>query len=168
MKLQRSIRHPSIIKFYYVYEDKHNISIVTEYFEWGTLQNRIWQKGSLTEYDAWLLIKKLLEVIMYIHDRGLVHRDIRPGSILMASQFNDYEIKLSEFGLWCMQDSEDMEIYCGTPGFMAPEIWKIKPYNQPVDIYGVGIVMYVALSGQVPFQITTNDHRDILAINASN
>ena len=42
------------------------------------------------------------------------------------------------------------------------------PYNQPVDIYGVGIVMYVLLSGQVPFQIETDDHRDILAINASN
>ena len=99
MRFHRMLRHPNICQFYYVYEDSRYISIVMEFRPEGSLYDRICEKGHLSEHDACLLIRKLLEVLMYLHDRGLVHRDIKPDNILMHSKDNDYDIQLTDFGL---------------------------------------------------------------------
>jgi serine/threonine protein kinase len=87
----------------------------------------------------------------FLHSQGLVHRDLKPENILLAGG-RDTDIKITDFGLAnIMSASAILRSKCGTPVYMAPEMLQNRPYNESVDVWAAGILLYILLSGTLPF-----------------
>lgn len=150
--------HPSIIQLVDVDDtpELNRIRVVAELCEGGELYDRIQMKQFYPEQQAKMLIANLLEAIAYIHSKGVMHRDIKPENILLASKHNDTDIKISDFGL--ARASKDYprrlprsHSICGSDFYLAPEVIKQEEYGREIDIWSVGVVAYVLLSGSLPF-----------------
>jgi calcium/calmodulin-dependent protein kinase I len=149
INILRKLNHPSILKLFSVYEDKENLYLVMEYFASGDLFHRILRNGQLSERDSARFMKELLEVLEYIHKKGIVHRDIKLENIVMTQE-TGVKFKLIDFGL--SYESEKLQnMRCGSPGYIAPEILRNQNYNHKIDIYSAGVVLYIMLYGKNPF-----------------
>ena len=93
-----------------------------------------------------------------MHSKNIVHRDIKPENILLEGKSDkNYEIKISDFGFSCFFDpSEGLELFIGSPLYMAPEIIQNKIYNEKVDIWSIGVISYMLLTKRNPFPGITN------------
>lgn len=94
---------------------------------------------------------KLLKSLEYLHSEGIVHRDIKPENILMKNHDNDEDFVIADFGLATFLRNQILNICCGSPGYVAPEILRKSPYGTKVDIFSAGVIMYLLLSGRAPF-----------------
>ena len=94
-----------------------------------------------------------MDVLIYCHNLGIIHRDIKPENLLLSSKDPEKAvIKVSDFGLArFLKDEQFATTTCGTPGYVAPEILSSKPYTNSCDFWSVGVVLFVLLSGQLPF-----------------
>ncbi|OMJ92925.1 hypothetical protein SteCoe_4269 [Stentor coeruleus] len=149
--IMKKINHPYILKLHRVYEDKHFIYLVLEYLKGGDLLRRLHKKEKFTESTAARFIVNLLESLKYLHASHIVHRDLKPENLLMITNDSDVDFKICDFGLAYMSSS-NQNLRCGSPGYAAPEIIQKKPYNQKVDIFSAGILLYIVLSGRPPFR----------------
>jgi calcium-dependent protein kinase len=113
----------------------------------------------MCEEDAAYIVKQLLSAIMYCHSRGVVHRDIKPENILIDSMTADgkIDIKLIDFGaaLFIPPDTKISE-RSGTPYYIAPEVLSGK-YNEKCDIWSIGVILFILLSGTPPFNGFTDE-----------
>lgn len=156
ISIMKKLDHPNIIKIHRIYESDTHVSLVLDYLEGGELFQRILQKGRYDEKDASKLTEKLLRVLDYMSSLNIVHRDIKLENIILVSKESDVEIKLIDFGLAC-EITQDVTLRCGSPGYISPEILKKQPYNTKVDVFSVGIILYIMLSGRSPFHGRSND-----------
>jgi len=160
----RKLRHPSIIKMYEIYESENYVHLVCEYLKGKDLLSHIENKPPIPEKEAAAIIKKLLEVVSYIHYKGIIHRDLKFENLYLVTEENMCSFKIADFGLAAMKKTHEKEtLRCGTPGYIAPEILDKKPYDEKVDIFSIGIMTYMLLSGTMPFK--GNDNNDILLQN---
>lgn len=146
--LQLLNNHPNILHLYKVYEDSNFLHIVTEYCPNNDLYERV-SSGSLPEHEAARVLTQLISAVSYCHKMGIVHRDIKPDNILFDSEDR---LKLADFGsaeLWC--EGGVMSGVVGTPYYVAPEVLMGKEYNEKVDVWSVGVVLYIMLAGVPPF-----------------
>ena len=99
------------------------------------------------------MIAPIFDALIYCHKMGIVHRDIKPENLLFNSKdYSKAQIKISDFGLArFLQEEKLATTTCGTPGYVAPEILSEKPYGSACDIWSVGVVMFILLSGEPPF-----------------
>ncbi|XP_041378894.1 LOW QUALITY PROTEIN: calcium/calmodulin-dependent protein kinase type 1D-like [Gigantopelta aegis] len=149
----QKVNHPNVVRLFELYDDKNRLSVM-ELVTGGELFDRIISKGSYTEKDASSLIRQVLEALEYLHSLGIVHRDLKPENLLYFSPSDDSKIMVSDFGLSKMQDDEQMDqlgTACGTPGYVAPEVLRRKPYGKAVDVWSVGVISYILLCGYPPF-----------------
>lgn len=150
----RKARHPNIVELMELYDDKSRLYLVMELVTGGELFDRIIAKGSYTEKDASILIRQVLEAVDYLHSLGVVHRDLKPENLLYYSRADDSKIMISDFGLSKMledDDSDQLGTACGTPGYVAPEVLRRKPYGKAVDVWSIGVIAYILLCGYPPF-----------------
>jgi calcium/calmodulin-dependent protein kinase I len=148
--------HPSLIQLVDLAEAENCIKVVLELCEGGELYARIHQKQCYPEAEAKVLMRQLLEAVAYIHSKGIMHRDLKPENILLSSTHNHTDIKVSDFGL--AKQSKDYprrlprsHSICGSDFYLAPEVIKQDEYGREIDIWAVGVVCYVLLSGSLPF-----------------
>ena len=94
----RSVDHPNIVKLYDFFDEKRYYYMAIELMEGGELFERIVKKTFYNEMDARGLVRILLDALAYLHHRGIVHRDLKPENLLLKSPFNDFDIKLADFG----------------------------------------------------------------------
>ena len=88
----------------------------------------------------------------YIHSKGIVHRDLKPENLLYAAPSPNENLKLADFGLaHILKENEILETACGTPGYVAPEVLNGDGYQTPVDMWSLGVVLYILLCGFPPF-----------------
>ena len=142
--------HPNIIKMFDRFEETKSYYIVTEYMSGGELFDRIVKKEYYSEEDAQKVVKLLGHSLKYIHDKGIVHRDLKPENILMASSKDDAAIKIADFG-FARKVADGLKTACGTPGYVAPEIINGQPYGKAVDMWSLGVIIYILLCGYPPF-----------------
>jgi len=150
IEILRKINHPNVTKLHKVYESEDSVHLILDYAPQGDLFQRLKEAGEFSERESIEFIKTLLTTLRYLHSKGIAHRDIKPENILMCST-NNYDIKVSDMGLACKKAENDKSLKCGSPGYTAPEILKGRKYNYKVDIFSVGILLYVVLSGCTPF-----------------
>ncbi len=146
------LSHPNIVKVYDVsYGDKLQY-IVMEYIEGITLKEYIEQVGTVNWKEAVHFVTQILRALQHAHDKGIVHRDIKPQNIMLVQNGN---IKVADFGIARFSRSETRTMSgsaIGSVHYISPEQARGDITDDKADIYSVGVVMYEMLTGQVPFQ----------------
>ena len=142
------MNHENIVKLHEVYETETSIYLVLDLLEGGELFQRIPFMNNYEDTDIKTLMKNLLNALAHMHEKGVMHRDIKPDNILLESAKNDYDIRIADFGLaTIINDSEILYKRCGTPGFIAPEVISYKEsgkmYNEKCDIFSAGLIFYI-------------------------
>ncbi|CAK70725.1 unnamed protein product (macronuclear) [Paramecium tetraurelia] len=157
--LQR-LDHPNIIKFHEVYQNNQNFYICMDYCKGGELVEWIPKKyKSFHEQHIQGIMKKIASAVCYIHDQGIVHRDIKAENIMVTSKKEDGEPKLIDFGLANKFDTSHLKrlkSFAGTPMYMAPEVIK-GSYDEKCDIWSLGVLLFTLLSGHLPFHGETKE-----------
>lgn len=152
VEILTQVDHPNVVKLFEVYEDAHKFYMVLELMTGGELFDRVVEKDHFSEQEAANTIRPIVDALRYCHTMGVVHRDLKPENLLYASKDKDSIIKIADFGLArFFMSNELMMTQCGTPGYVAPEILEGKGYDQGVDFWSVGIILYILLCGFPPF-----------------
>ncbi|KAI9030455.1 calcium/calmodulin-dependent protein kinase type 1D-like protein [Hyaloraphidium curvatum] len=148
----KKLDHQNIIRLYDVFETREKLYLQMELVSGGELFDRIVSRGFYTEKDAQKIVKCLLEALDFLHSQNIVHRDLKPENLLMSSDAEDADIKLADFGLATVASGDDaLKTSCGTLTYVAPEILRNQPYGRPVDMWSLGVITYILLSGYPPF-----------------
>uniref|UniRef100_A0A8C1M1G9 Calcium/calmodulin-dependent protein kinase type IV n=2 Tax=Cyprinus carpio TaxID=7962 RepID=A0A8C1M1G9_CYPCA len=146
------LSHPNIIRLKEIFETEMEIFLILELVTGGELFDRIVERGYYSERDAAHVIKQILEAVAYLHENGVVHRDLKPENLLYADLSIDAPLKIADFGLSKIIDEQvTMKTVCGTPGYCAPEILRGNAYGPEVDMWSVGVILYILLCGFEPF-----------------
>jgi len=147
----KTLDHPNIIKYIDTFEDQKYIYIISELCPGGELFTQISevmnQKGHYSESEAAGAIKTILKAVNYIHSKKIAHRDIKPENIMIG---DDGHLKLIDFGLSEQMNDQKLIGKCGSPYYVAPEVLKGE-YGLGWDIWSVGIILFLLLSGYIPF-----------------
>ncbi|KAK4518805.1 uncharacterized protein ATC70_009028 [Mucor velutinosus] len=147
--------HKNILSLVDYFETMNNLYLVTDLALGGELFDRICQKGSYTEQDAANIIRTVCDAVAYLHDNGVVHRDLKPENLIFRTTDPDSDLLIADFGLSRIIDSDKFDVLrttCGTPGYMAPEIFKRVGHGKPVDMWAIGVIAYFLLCGYTPFE----------------
>ncbi|RKF62536.1 putative serine/threonine-protein kinase fhkC [Erysiphe neolycopersici] len=148
-----SVSHQNILCIKGAYEEHNNIYLLLELATEGELFKWIVKKEKLTEKETRHIFIQLFQGVKYLHDRGIAHRDIKPENVLLVDKVPN--IKLADFGLAKIIGEESFTTsLCGTPSYVAPEILEesdTRRYNCAVDIWALGVVLYICLCGFPPF-----------------
>jgi len=154
VEIMHKINHTNCVQLYEMFETSKKIYMVMELLTGGELFDRIVAKGSYSEREASDLIKDITSAIQYLHSIGIVHRDLKPENLIYLNQRADSPIKITDFGLAKFRSGpklEAMTTACGTPGYVAPEVLKNEPYGKAVDMWSLGVILYILLCGFPPF-----------------
>ena len=171
IELLKNLDHPNIVKYYNYLKEENHIYIIMEYLEGNTLKQYIDENSdNINEDIARNIIKQLLNAISYLHySCDICHRDIKPENIMFTEKKDISHIKLLDFGL--SSDSFESKLKmqnCGTLTYMAPEQISNLTYSKGVDIWSVGIILYMLLNkGKNPFY-NKEDSTDTLIYNINN
>ena len=118
----------------------------------GELLTKIQASSFYSESQARTVVSLLLSTLDHLHGRGVVHRDLKPDNILLASKDDLTHIKLADFGFAkAVEDLVGERTICGSPHYIAPEILRKVPYGAPVDIWSCGVILFILLGGYPPF-----------------
>ncbi|KAA6362385.1 MAG: putative serine/threonine-protein kinase, partial [Streblomastix strix] len=144
-----------IVKFKTIVKIDKDYIISMEYANHKSLENLIKTRKTLSEEESSYYVEQLLKGVSVIHEANLLHRDIKPENILLHLPDSQSRpiVKISDFGLAKLLDKDGLaETQCGTPLYMAPEIYlENKKFDQKADVWSVGVIFYRLLSGQLPF-----------------
>jgi len=153
VEIMQKINHQHCVKLYEMFETPKRLYMVMELLTGGELFDRIVAKQSFSEKEAAEVIKHVTGAIAHIHKIGIVHRDLKPENLLYLNKDPDSPIKITDFGLakFRPNNSVDMHTACGTPGYVAPEVLKNENYTKAVDLWSLGVILYILLCGFPPF-----------------
>ena len=146
------LSHPNIVKVFDVSYGDRLQYIVMEYVEGITLKEYISQQGTIDIREAIYFVTQILRALQHAHDKGIVHRDIKPQNIMLIS---DGTIKVTDFGIarFARSDTKTMtDTAIGSVHYISPEQAKGSVMDAKTDIYSVGVVLYEMLTGKLPFQ----------------
>jgi serine/threonine protein kinase len=152
------VNHPNITRLREMFETRTHLYIVMRLVRGGDLFNRIKARKCFKEAVTREVIWSLFSAVKYLHARGIVHRDIKPENILCLDADDDSKIIISDFGLSKFATPKElMKVACGTLCYVAPEVLKCSGYGFSVDIWSIGVIMYLLLRGRLPFDGKTKD-----------
>ena len=147
--IMRDYKHANIVDMYSSYLVENELWVVMEFLQGGALTDIV-TNCKMDEIQIATVCKQVLKALSYLHSQGVIHRDIKSDSILLA---RDGRVKLSDFG-FCAQVSADLpkrKSLVGTPYWMAPEVISRLPYGPEVDIWSMGIMVIEMIDSEPPF-----------------
>ncbi|MCQ2818923.1 MAG: protein kinase [archaeon] len=155
ISILKTMSHPNIVQFLSYNETKSKLYIKMEYIKGGTLSTWLKEhKNNINEEQSSTIINNVLKAVYYLHCHEIYHRDLKPENIMLGDKNDLTTIKIIDFGLSSflfgnlLEDSE----YCGTFIYMAPEQIERKLYGNSVDLWSIGIIMYMLLNnGKHPY-----------------
>jgi calcium-dependent protein kinase len=162
IEILRDLDHPNVIKVFEYFQDNDRLYIVSEYVKGGELLHEMNRRKNkklqhFTEEEAAFMIKQILITINYLHNRKIVHRDIKPDNILIESMPTEkepdlpWQIKVIDFGTAMrFKPGSKIKQTFGTSYYIAPEVLD-GAYNEKCDLWSTGVILYMMLSGRPPF-----------------
>ncbi|XP_039609351.1 myosin light chain kinase 3-like isoform X3 [Polypterus senegalus] len=161
IQVMNQLNHANLIQLYAAFESKYEIVLVMEYVEGGELFDRIIDENcNLTELDTILFIKQICDGIQYMHQMYILHLDLKPENILCVDRATN-KIKIIDFGLARRyKPREKLKVNFGTPEFLAPEVINYDFVSFPTDMWSLGVITYMLLSGLSPF-LGENDNETL-------
>ncbi|XP_034718688.1 serine/threonine-protein kinase H1-like [Etheostoma cragini] len=167
--LQR-VSHSNVIQLIEVFQFPQRVYMVLELATGGELLDRVVCRGHFTERDATQALRMVLAGVGYLHNLGITHRDLKPENLLYYHPGDDSRLLVTDFGLATFggtgsevsgsdrmgdrraKKTWSLKTTCGTPEYMAPEVLLKKPYSCAVDMWALGVIAYIVLSGSMPFE----------------
>jgi len=141
----------NIVELKGAFEDKHSVHLVMELCAGGELFDRIIAKGHYTERAAASLLRTIVKIVHTCHSMGVIHRDLKPENFLLLNKDENAPLKATDFGLSVFyKQGEVFKDIVGSAYYIAPEVLKRK-YGPEVDIWSIGVMLYILLSGVPPF-----------------
>ena len=155
--------HPYVVHLLDHFENGEYIFIVMEYIKGGSLTDYMKSKKfNFTERRAAELIYQLAKGLKYLHKYGIIHRDLKTDNIMLTEASDKGNIKIMDFGLSkILGKKEKSTDGFGTLTFVSPEVLIRKPYNKEVDIWSLGVILYLMLSGELPFDDPDDNEQNI-------
>lgn len=154
IEVLKRLSHPNILKLYQVMETANMIYIVTDFATGGDLFDYIDRFGRVTESEARAMFGHIVSALQYSHRQGVAHRDIKMENLLLDKEGR---VKVADWGL-CNYFSEDLSLHtwCGSLPYAAPEVYNETHYSgSQVDVWSMGVVLYVLVCGALPFQASS-------------
>jgi len=155
--IMRMLQHPRIIQLYDAFEASNVMCVVQELIEGGELFDRvIGDDFILTEKSCTVFVRQICEGVAFIHSKNILHLDLKPENILCLTRTGN-RIKIIDFGLARQFDpTKKLQVLFGTPEFVAPEVVNFDSIGFGTDMWSVGVICYVLLSGLSPFMGETD------------
>ncbi|XP_019880788.1 ovarian-specific serine/threonine-protein kinase Lok [Aethina tumida] len=155
INILQEVNHPCIISMEDLVETEDDVYIILEYMQGGELTDRV-EKHNLTESQVKFYFYQITLAVQHLHSKGITHRDLKPANVLLSSTRFDSLVKVSDFGLSKETHDNIMSTICGTPHYVAPEVLdgRYKEYNNQVDIWSLGVILFYMLSKKLPFDAT--------------
>lgn len=146
------LHHPNINCLIETIDTKKHKHMVLELLMGDELFESIVEKKRYTELEAASVIRQVTRACVYMHEKRIIHRDLKPQNLIYLDK-NNTQICVTDFGLAKLVKREDglMETACGTPGYVAPEVLQMKKYDSKVDMWSIGVILYILLCGYPPF-----------------
>ena len=162
ISILKQLNHKNIVKFYGFFETVNQLLIKMEYVKYGTLKKWIKNHKKITEEEASIILSQILSAVVYLHGKQICHRDIKPENIMLSKENDLNSIKIIDFGLSAQHFYRLINNdYCGTYIYMAPEQIEKKLYFISVDIWSIGILMFMLLNnGKHPFYVKGETRKD--------
>jgi hypothetical protein len=148
-----------VLKLLDIIENESYLYIMTELCKGGDLYSYLNQRSfKISEEKAAKLVYKLAKSVSFLHTLGIIHRDLKPENILMTDMTDDADIRISDFCI-CkrLEPNETTKEIVGTLGYMAPEVLMGKEYNFSADVWAIGVIAYLLLTGYLPFDDEQED-----------
>ncbi|NXY85250.1 DAPK3 kinase, partial [Alcedo cyanopectus] len=169
VSILQQVLHANIIQLHDIYENKTDVVLILELVSGGELFDFLAQKESLSEEEATRFIKQILDGVNYLHSKKIAHFDLKPENIMLLDKnIHSPHIKLIDFGLaHKIEDGVEFKNIFGTPEFVAPEIVNYEPLGLAADMWSIGVITYILLSGASPFLGETKQETlaNITAVN---
>lgn len=155
IEIQTHLRHPNILKLYGHFHDSKRIILILEFAGKGELYGHLQKQGRFSDRQSAQYIAQMASALRYTHRKHVIHRDIKPENILVGLHG---EIKLSDFGWSVHAPGKRRETLCGTLDYLPPEMVnprnQDKSYDERVDLWSLGVLLYEFLVGKAPFEDT--------------
>jgi len=148
IRIHKELKHSNIISLYGAFEYDGNIVMIMELGPLKTLDDIIKTEYILSEKIIRKYLFEILQAIKYIHSKSIIHRDIKPGNILVGN-----EIKLCDFGM-AIQPGDELNL-CGTPNYIAPEVLNEREQTCAIDMWSLGATIFIMTFGKAPFETKT-------------
>jgi len=152
-QMMKHLDHPHIVKLHETFEDERNLYLCMELCDGGELMDKIMESGHFAEMQAAGLLKQIFEAVCYLHGQGVCHRDLKPENCLLSSKgpIENACLKIIDFGFSRQfAPNQVFRTMVGTHSYAAPQVMN-GSYNHLCDLWSVGVMMYMMLSGQPPF-----------------
>ncbi|KAI1719904.1 protein kinase domain-containing protein [Ditylenchus destructor] len=159
VEILQKVRHPGVVGFQQMLETQDRIFVVMEKLKGDMLEMILSsERGRLSERITQFLVHQILISLSYLHNMNIVHCDLKPENILLTSDSDFPQVKLCDFGFArIIGERSFRRSVVGTPAYLAPEVLRNKGFNRSLDMWSVGVIVYVSLSGTFPF----NEDEDI-------
>jgi len=141
-----------IVKLHEVYETATEFVLMLEMAEGGELQRVLDEDDSLPEHHCRCIVRQIVEGVQFLHRSNIAHLDIKPQNILLTNPYPSGDVKLCDFGISrILTKGAELREIVGTPDYVAPEILQYEPISLATDMWSLGVLTYVLLSGHSPF-----------------
>ncbi|XP_075858273.1 myosin light chain kinase, smooth muscle isoform X2 [Microcebus murinus] len=167
ISIMNCLHHPKLVQCVDAFEEKANIVMVLEIVSGGELFERIIDEDfELTERECIKYMKQISEGVEYIHKQGIVHLDLKPENIMCVNKTGT-RIKLIDFGLARrLENAGSLKVLFGTPEFVAPEVINYEPIGYATDMWSIGVICYILVSGLSPF-MGDNDNETLANVTSA-
>lgn len=150
-QILEGLHHHGIMKLLDYYEEECRYTMVLECAHGGSLFEKLIKVKKFSEAEAKIVMLRLTEAVKYIHSKDIVHRDLKPENILFKTTDSIEHIMIADFGYAIHCAGNTLKDQLGTPNYVAPEVLLRHSYGKSVDVWALGVILFIMLSGNFPF-----------------